>query len=222
MNIPIEKIDKIYEKKQKLLNLPVKTLKKVARNLYIHHEGKINKEVLITKIIYRKYMEFLLCINNDCFGYIRGFLTYKDDIDLMKTCKTLRCRIINNNFNIRIHKLTNMILKSNPNFIPKKIRQINRLFDRNWCLEENNDTITLILTNLLSKLNSLYKGEKKKKMFMIVINFTLQRQHFLRNHLDFAKICYNKLIEYENNALLKDFIVEAKNKFHKLGISIKK
>ena len=221
MNIPIEEIDKIYEEKQKLLKLPVKTLKKVAHKFYIP-ESKINKKELIKKIIYRKYMELFLYLDNNCFANIRKFLTYKDDKNLMETCKTLRKRIINRNYKIDIHKLANKIKISNPNFIPKKIRQINKLFDRNRCLEENINTIKLILTNLLSKHNSLNKKKSQTKTFKILIEFTLERQQFLRNNLNFARIVYDKMVEYENYALLKDFIVEAKNKFHKLGISIKK
>lgn len=220
MNI-INNIEEIHAKKQILEDDDMKTLTIVAHNLYIQNENKISsKKALINKIIYRKYMELLLCLDNNCFGYIRGFLTYEDDINLMKTCKTLRKRIINNNYKCHIHKLTNRIKISNPNFIPKKIKQINKLFNRNGYLEENNKTITIILTNLLSKHNSLYKEKSKKKTFMILINFALERKIFLQNHLDFAQVVYDKLLEYEEHVLLKNFIMEAKDKFKKLGISL--
>jgi hypothetical protein len=220
MNIPIEKIDKIYEEKQKLLKLPVKTLEKVAHKFYIP-ESKINKEELINNILYRKYMELLLCLDNNCFGYIRRYLTYKDDINLMLTCKTLQKKIRRNNYWCDLYKVMNRInIKSNPNFIPKKIKQINKLFNHNGHLEYNNKIITIILVNLLSKVKSLYKVKKKKQIFIVIINFTLERQQFLRNNLDFAHIVYDKILEYENNPLLTDFIIEAKNKFLKLGVSL--
>ena len=219
MNI-IKNIYEISAKKKILESYDMKTLTAVAHNLYIP-ESKINKEELINNILYRKYMELLLCLDNNCFGYIRKYLTYKDDINLMITCKTLRRRIINNNYWSDLYKLTNRIkIKSNPNFIPKKIKQINKLFQNNGHLEENNKIITIILVNLLSKFNSLYKVKKIKQMFIVIINFTLQRQKFLRSNIDFAKIFYDKLIEYEDHSILKDEIIEAKNKFLKLGISI--
>ena len=224
MNI-IKNIYEISAKKKILESYDMKTLTAVAHNLYIPKgkipKGKINKEVLINKIIYRKYMELLLYLDNNCFGNIRKFLTYKDDINLMLTCKTLEKKIRRKNYWCDLYKVMNRInIKSNPNFIPKKINQINKLFDQNGHLEENDKIITIILENLLSKVNSLYKVKKKKQIFIVIINFTLERQQFLRTNLDFAKICYDKMVEYENDALLKDFIVEAKNKFLKLGISI--
>jgi len=69
MNI-IKNIDEIHAIKQILESYDMKTLTVVARNLYIRPESKIDREILINNIIYRKYMELLLCINNDCFGFI--------------------------------------------------------------------------------------------------------------------------------------------------------
>jgi len=78
----------------------------------------------------------------------------------------------------------------------------------------------MIIKNLLSKHTSLYTSKSKIKTFKILMKFTLERQHFIINHLDFAQVIYDKMIEYEDHVLLKDFIIETKNKFLKLGVSL--
>lgn len=218
MNI-IKNIYEISAKKKILESYDMKTLTAVAHNLYIP-ESKINKEELINNILYRKYMELLLYINNDCFNFIRRFLTYEDDINLMKTCKTLRKRIINKNYWCDMHKLSYTLKKSNPNFIKNKIYQINQIFKNNEFLEYHIRTIIMIINNLLYKTKMLNSPKSKKKMFKIIINFTLERDHFLRNDLNFARVVYDKLLEYEDDIRINNYVIDAKNKFLKLGISL--